>query len=351
MIAVAPDQQRHLHEPLGLANTHIKTVETAMNRDDTKTDDIIPFGEALLRTNDLDPGYCAIHGAELPREVTGQQISVLPDATFVQTERRNVTGINGAADSDRASQVGRRAPPIPDPAVSTDPVVLAGRAALQRRIAAERERLLDEPRMWPDYAEVGAALMVGRAWAMAEAHTNKPSGKLYTRKYGHWLQANQLHDQYRWDKDHRSKLLSLMEELPQVEAWRASLEEKKRANLNHPYNVWKAWRAWKKQQAEAARSAEEAADRALPSAALPSPEAVSDPEAASDPKPEASLRKPEEGRLLVEATKLIGIAKDFRNFSGENATFVRTARELATEWAQTAALLEERQRQREQRAA
>ena len=175
-------------------------------------------------------------------------------------------------DADTDTE-GRRAPPLPDavstdptistdPIVSTLPVVVAARAAVKWLDAADREMSVVERKRWPKHVEVGHGFVEGRRWAMAKANTDKWNGKLYAVEFSRWLQANQLHKYL--DKGHRNKLLVLMDELDQVEAWRADMDPKKRDKLNHPHSVWHAWKKcekrgilWRKQQAEAARAAED----------------------------------------------------------------------------------------------
>jgi hypothetical protein len=265
--------------------------------------------------------------AHMPPEVTDRpdvdatQIISIPDATFVPTGRELMIG--GAA------------PLIIN---ATDDSVALGRAAWQRRKADGRQ-------CWEDWKLIGEALLVGRQQAMALASAKKPTGKSYNRHFGQWLQIHGFDD---IDSGDRAKLLVLMENLPEVEAYRATLGEAQRAKWNSPSTVWRAWKCqnrggrFRDQQANQQANATRSAD-----AMAPSPEAASDPE--------AEERKTL-GRLLVDLNKLIGVVKDLREFSGEINdvaldTLVRMAEELATEWPQTAALLKERQRQRQQRAA
>ena len=123
----------------------------------------------------------------------------------------------------RKAVVGGAAP------LKSDPVAL-GREAWARRKG-------DTAASWQDWKLIGAALLVGRKEAMEKA-AGKCSGRKYNDTFGKWLQDNGLDD---IDKSDRAKLLLIMENLAEVEAWRAKLKEGKRGQLNHPSSIWRAW--------------------------------------------------------------------------------------------------------------
>jgi hypothetical protein len=111
-----------------------------------------------------------------------------------------------------------------------DPVTF-GRAAWQR---------LKTGRDWQDWVAVGKALLVGRDEAMSEAKAKKPSGRKYSALFDVWLQRHDFDD---INANDRSQLMRLVEQLADVEAWRASLSDAVRVNLNSPSAVWRAWKA------------------------------------------------------------------------------------------------------------
>jgi hypothetical protein len=113
-----------------------------------------------------------------------------------------------------------------------DQIVERGRAAWERR-----KKGAD----WEDWKEIGAALLVGRREAMRTAKTNKPEGKAYSTAFSVWLKAHHFHD---IDKSDRAKLLHIMENLEEVEAWRASLSPAERLRWNHPNSVWREFTAF-----------------------------------------------------------------------------------------------------------
>jgi hypothetical protein len=106
-----------------------------------------------------------------------------------------------------------------------DRIVRQGRAAWAR---------LKKDKSWTDWLAVGEALLVGRELAMYEAGTNSPSGKGYAQEFSRWLATNKLDDM---DKSDRSKLFTVMENLSEIEAWRATLTRSQRLKLNHPTTV------------------------------------------------------------------------------------------------------------------
>jgi hypothetical protein len=108
--------------------------------------------------------------------------------------------------------------------------IALGRAAWER--IREHAR-----RSWGDWLAVGRALQIGRALALEAAGIDVPYGKRYTEAMGRWLAENGL-DAIGQQVRHR--VLSCMDNLPEIEAWRASLPEAERGKYNHPdSNFWR----------------------------------------------------------------------------------------------------------------
>jgi hypothetical protein len=105
---------------------------------------------------------------------------------------------------------------------------------------------------------IGEGLLAGRTWAMQKAGTNKPEGKGYALSFHEWLRDWKLNDLNNTD---RAKLLQLMEELPAVEDWRASLTEYERRNLNNPTSIWRKWKAFGRRKAQSSRDKPSATER------------------------------------------------------------------------------------------
>ncbi len=180
------------------------------------------------------------------------------DAGVAKDDGRAQAMMPLTAMTPRSNNMGGAAPPSAD---ADDPVAL-GRAAWERRKA--------DTTSWDDWKLVGAAIMIGHEQAVATA--GRSDGKNYSREFGHWLQLHGFDD---FDAADRAKLLVLMKDLEQVEAWRSTLTETERRRRNHPSTVWRAWTCrnrggrWRLQQADVAAHAP-----SLPSAASPAPEAA-----------------------------------------------------------------------------
>jgi hypothetical protein len=110
-------------------------------------------------------------------------------------------------------------------------VIAAGQAAWGR---------LKTHQTWNDWRALGAALAVGRTEAMGEAGTNRPFGSKYCEFFKQWLTVNGFSDLD--DNRTRARLLSCVENIDAIEAWRTTLEDEKRLKLNHPATVWSAWK-------------------------------------------------------------------------------------------------------------
>jgi hypothetical protein len=93
---------------------------------------------------------------------------------------------------------------------------------------------------WSDWLAIGQALSIGRQDAMAAAGTNQPVGSRYNAVFGDWLVRHGFDD---IDKSDRHRLTEVMDNLPAVEAWRATLDQTARLRLTHPSTILRKWRA------------------------------------------------------------------------------------------------------------
>jgi len=109
-----------------------------------------------------------------------------------------------------------------------DKVGKAGQAAMAR---------LKKDKTWGDWLLVGEALEMGRTVAMNAAGTNRPEGRAYTEIFSQWLKHYKLD----LDPSARSKIFTVMAHRVEIEAWRATLGQTKRLELNHPVTVLRHW--------------------------------------------------------------------------------------------------------------
>ena len=89
-----------------------------------------------------------------------------------------------------------------------------------RQGQAAWRRLKRSSKSWDGWKAVGHALLEGRAIAMRKAGTTSPSGGGYSGAFNDWL----TYHRFEMSPSDRAKLLVVMEILPAVEAWRASLK-------------------------------------------------------------------------------------------------------------------------------
>jgi hypothetical protein len=90
-----------------------------------------------------------------------------------------------------------------------------------------------------DWVAVGKALALGRAHCLKLAGTNKPFGARYTTAMALWLETHGLdglHQQERW------WALKVVDNLTEIDNWRATLDDVSRRRWNHPQSAWDNWR-------------------------------------------------------------------------------------------------------------
>jgi hypothetical protein len=129
-----------------------------------------------------------------------------------------------------------------------DDVLAAGAAAWSRIRDHEKAT-------WTDWLDVARALAIGRTVALKVAGTNQPVGTRYNTAMGVWLRENGLADIVAQE---RYRLFLILQNLAEIEAWRAGLSDAQRRRLNHPNAVWSHWR---KHKTDDDRGAPEARNR------------------------------------------------------------------------------------------
>lgn len=202
---------------------------------------------------------------------------------------------------------------------AADPVEL-GREAWQRRKADGRN-------CWDDWRLIGQALLVGRKEAMRLAKKDRPAGRKYNELVGNWVQ---MHGFAEIDKSDRAKLLSIVEKLDEVEAWRATLTDSQRATLNHPSSIWRAWLCPRR------------GNRGRPPGGQPQPTVVA-PAGAADSDADDDREDWQRG-LMLRASKAIGDAdmKDlWQSSEPPDEGLIARVRKAAEAWTAVAEYLEQ----------
>jgi hypothetical protein len=93
---------------------------------------------------------------------------------------------------------------------------------------------------WESWIEVGRAIEAGRGAMMRRLQTNSAAGKVWSERFGAWLEQNEFD---KIDKGVRSRLQSCLDNLPAIEAWRQTLTMTQRLQLNHPNTIIRRWQA------------------------------------------------------------------------------------------------------------
>jgi hypothetical protein len=90
-----------------------------------------------------------------------------------------------------------------------------------------------------DWIKVARALALGRAECMAQAKANSPAGSRYNRLAGIWLEKNGFAD---ISPQERYRSLWVLERLPEIEQWLASLPPEISRRFNHPGAIAAGWK-------------------------------------------------------------------------------------------------------------
>jgi hypothetical protein len=109
-------------------------------------------------------------------------------------------------------------------------VVRQGRAAWARLKRADRQS-------WDEWLLVGYAMLEGRALT-SRAYSGRPIRDGRLAAFSDWLIDNRLDLR----ADTRSQILTVMDMLPTIEAFRATLTETRRQRLTCPKSVLSAYR-------------------------------------------------------------------------------------------------------------
>jgi hypothetical protein len=141
-------------------------------------------------------------------------------------------------DSHKSSSItlpSLRLPPIDhalDAEIQTERVVIrAGRDAWQS---------INRTSSFENWRSVGAALAIGRAYALRVTGANRAWGRNYSRVFCDWMKEHKFDTM---PKSVRSVAIELHEHIGEITSWRNTLTDKERRSLNHPLSVVRRWRA------------------------------------------------------------------------------------------------------------
>jgi hypothetical protein len=94
-----------------------------------------------------------------------------------------------------------------------------------------------------NWKAIGAALKIGRDFALKSTGANRPEGRTYCAAFNGWLQTHR----FEMEKSVRSAALEMIENISAIEVWRATLSEKQRRRLAGPLQNVRRWRKAKAQ--------------------------------------------------------------------------------------------------------
>lgn len=119
---------------------------------------------------------------------------------------------------------------------------IAERIATMRTIRAGRDawQAINKAESFDGWRAIGAALAVGKSYALCVTGANAAWGRNYSREFGLWMRAQGFGQMA---KSVRSVAIELHENAPAIEAWRATLPERQRKRLIHPLSNVRRWRA------------------------------------------------------------------------------------------------------------
>ena len=108
------------------------------------------------------------------------------------------------------------------------------------RIGRDAWQELGRVNSFDSWTKIGAALAVGRIFALRSTGANRPEGRPYCEVFSKWIVE---HGFASMQKSVRSTCLELHEHTSQITAWRDSLPEGQRRRLIHPLSVTRRWKA------------------------------------------------------------------------------------------------------------
>jgi hypothetical protein len=114
------------------------------------------------------------------------------------------------------------------------------RIATQRTIRAGLDAwtAINRAESFDGWKRIGAALAIGRAFALHATGANSPHGRRYSTAFNSWIREHHFDTMA---KPVRSWALALNENLRAIEEWRSTLPDRERRRLINPQSVVKRW--------------------------------------------------------------------------------------------------------------
>lgn len=107
------------------------------------------------------------------------------------------------------------------------------------RAGVDAWALVRKAESFEGWKAIGAALAVGRTYALRVSGSNEVRSRKYCLAFSDWVD---LHGFAKMTKSVRSVAIELHENISAIEVWRASLPERERKALVHPLSVTRRWR-------------------------------------------------------------------------------------------------------------
>jgi hypothetical protein len=140
-------------------------------------------------------------------------------------------------------------PPLDDETIAAEAREIQTRIRLIRA-GCDAWQAIGKAESFEAWKAIGKALQIGRDYSLKATGANRPAGQVYCRCFSAWLAK---HEFTGIQKSVRSSALDLVEHLAEIEAWRATLSEKRRRQLKHPLSNVAAWRKATQQAADPLR--------------------------------------------------------------------------------------------------
>src|SRR5271169_6306535 len=110
------------------------------------------------------------------------------------------------------------------------------RVLVERAKIATQNLHQNERRQWDEWLVIGEAIVGGAQYIEQTTGAKRGDGGPRSDAFGQWLCDAELN----WmEKGDRSRLMSCMEHLPQIERWRETLSPRDKLRLNNPSSIWR----------------------------------------------------------------------------------------------------------------